>query len=49
MVTDLAERLFDGDVKQMVCHLLDGSEITRADLAELKKLIRDKEKELHNE
>ena len=46
MVTDLANRLFNGDVKQMVCHLLDGSELTHEDLAELKRLIRQKEKEL---
>src|SRR6185503_14757591 len=42
MVTDLADRLFNGDVKQMVCHLLDGSELTPGDLAELKQLIRRK-------
>jgi BlaI family penicillinase repressor len=49
MVTDLADRLFNGDVKQMVCQLLDGSELTSDDLAELKRLIRQKEKELKNE
>ncbi len=49
MVTDLADRLFQGDVTQMVCHLLDGSEITPANLAELKKLIRQKEQELKDE
>ena len=46
MVSDLAERLFAGDIKQMVCHLLDDSELTAADLAELRKLIRQREKEL---
>ena len=46
MVTDLADRLFQGDLAQMVCHLLDGSEVTPESLAELKKLIRRKEKEL---
>jgi predicted transcriptional regulator len=49
MVTDLADRLFNGDVTQMVCHLLDGSEITPESLAELKRLIRQKEKELKDE
>jgi BlaI family penicillinase repressor len=46
MVSDLAERLFSGDIKQMVCHLLDDSELTAEDLAELRKLIRQREKEL---
>jgi BlaI family penicillinase repressor len=46
MVSDLAQRLFAGDIQQMVCHLLDGQEVTREDLAALKKLIRDKEREL---
>ena len=49
MVTDLAHRLFNGDVKQMVCHLLDGSELTSGDLDELKRLIRQKERDLKNE
>ncbi len=49
MVTDLADRLFNGDVTQMVCHLLDGSEVTPQSLAELKRLIRQKEKELKDE
>jgi predicted transcriptional regulator len=49
MVTDLANRLFHGDVKQMVCQLLAGSELTADDLAELKRLIRQKEKELQDE
>lgn len=46
MVSDLAERLFSGDIKQMVCHLLDDSELSAEDLAELRKLIRQREKEL---
>lgn len=49
MVTDLADRLFNGDIAQMVCHLLDGSEITPEDLTELKRMIRQKEKELKDE
>jgi BlaI family penicillinase repressor len=46
MVSDLAERLFSGNIKQMVCHLLDDGELTAEDLAELRKLIRQREKEL---
>ncbi len=42
MVTDLAERLFAGDVTKMVSHLLDGCEIDAAELARLKALIRAK-------
>lgn len=49
MVTDLADRLFQGDITEMVCHLLDGSEVTPENLAELKKLIRQKEQELKDE
>jgi len=48
MVTDLAERLFAGDVTQMVCHLLEGCEAGRDDLKQLKKLIRQKEQELRD-
>ncbi len=48
MVTDLAERLFAGDVTQMVCHLLEGCETGREDLTQLKKLIRQKEQELRD-
>jgi predicted transcriptional regulator len=46
MVSDLAERLFQGDVAEMMCHLLDGCEVSPAELARLKKLIRDKEREI---
>ena len=49
MVSDLADRLFHGDVAQMVCHLLDAREVTAENLAELKQLIRQKEKELKDE
>ncbi|MGQ0637346.1 MAG: BlaI/MecI/CopY family transcriptional regulator [Planctomycetaceae bacterium] len=45
MVTDLAERLFGGDVTLMVSHLLDGCDISPAELARLKALIRRKEQE----
>lgn len=46
MVNDLADRLFGGSVKQMVCHLLDDGDLTADDLAELRKLIRIREKGL---
>lgn len=49
MVTDLADRLFDGDVTQLVCQLLEGRNVTREDLGELKKLIRQKERELSDD
>jgi predicted transcriptional regulator len=48
MVTDLANRLFQGDITQMVCHLLEGSSVTREDLVELQQLIRQKDKELQD-
>ena len=48
MVKDLAQRLFAGDVTQMVSHLLEGCEAGREELAELKKLIRQKEQELRD-
>jgi len=48
MVTDLADRLFSGDVSQLMCSLLDGCEVSTDELARLKKLIRDKEKELRH-
>ena len=46
MVSDLANRLFDGDVAEMMCHLLDGCDVSTEELARLKKLIRDKEREI---
>ncbi len=46
MLTDLADRLFAGDVTDLVCCLLDGVDVSSHDLAELKKLIRRKEQEL---
>jgi predicted transcriptional regulator len=45
MVADLAQRLFSGDVTLMVSHLLDGCELSNAELARLKALIRKKEQE----
>ncbi len=46
MVADLAGRLFHGDVTEMVSHLLDSADISAAELKRLKKLIREKEKEI---
>jgi len=48
MVNDLATRLFQGDVTEMVSHLLDGSEISADELARLKRLIRSKEREVQD-
>ena len=45
MVADLAERLFAGDVTEMVNHLLDGLDVSPEELTRLKTLIRQKEKE----
>ena len=45
MVTDLARRLFAGDVTLMVSHLLDGCEVSPQELARLKALIQQKERE----
>lgn len=49
MVSDLAERLFQGDVTEMMCSLLDGRDVTPEELTRLKKLIRDKERELRDD
>ncbi len=49
MVSDLADRMFQGDRAQLVAHLLAGEDITTDELARLKKLVRDKEKELRDE
>lgn len=48
MVSDLTERLFQGDVSLLMCSLLDGCEVSPDELTRLKKLIRDKEKEIRN-
>ena len=49
MVSDLAERLFQGDVTELMCALLDGRDVTPEELTRLKKLIRDKERELRHD
>ena len=45
MVEDLTERLFHGDVTELVNHLLTAREITPDDLARVKELIEAHEKE----
>lgn len=49
MISDLAQRLCEGDVTQLVCHLLDEVSVSREELAAIKKLIRQKEQELNDE
>lgn len=49
MVSDLAQRLCAGDITQLVCHLLDECDVSRAELTALKKLIRQKEQELNHD
>ena len=44
MVSDLASRLFSGDLEEMVSHLLDARDVTPEELARLKSLIRKKER-----
>ena len=48
MVSDLADRLFQGDLTEMVSQLLDGCEVTAEELSRLKKVIRQKEQEAKN-
>ncbi|MFO1020008.1 MAG: BlaI/MecI/CopY family transcriptional regulator [Planctomycetales bacterium] len=43
MMNDLAEKLFAGNVTEMVCHLLDNSEVSAEELARLQDLIRRKQ------
>ncbi len=43
MVSDLASRLFAGDLTEMVSHLLDSRKVSPDELARLKALIRQKE------
>src|SRR4029077_15919655 len=39
MVGELTERLFDGDVTQLVQHLLNGADVSPGDLAKIRKMI----------
>lgn len=48
MISDLASRLSRGDVTELVCHLLDECDVTREELTQLKKLIKQKEQELNH-
>ena len=49
MVSDLATRLFAGDVSEMFCHLLAECDVSREELSRLKKLIRQKEQKLKDD
>ena len=44
MVTELTERLFDGDAAALVHHLLSARAVKAGDLARMKKLIESAEK-----
>jgi BlaI family penicillinase repressor len=44
MVADLAERVFGGDITQMVSHLLDECDVQPEELARLKAMIDEAEK-----
>src|SRR5690349_9955624 len=39
MVGELTERLFDGDVTQLVQHLLNGADVSPGDLAKIRAMI----------
>jgi BlaI family penicillinase repressor len=45
MVADLVERLFAGDVTELVSHLLDECDVTADELSKLKELIRQRERQ----
>ncbi len=45
MVADLTQRLFEGDITALVSHLLTEQEIDRKELARLRRLIAEREKE----
>ena len=45
-VTDVVERVFAGDASAMVNHLLREGEFDPADLADLKRMIAEKERDL---
>lgn len=49
MISDLTQRLFAGDITQIVCHLLKERDVSREELSALKALIRQKEKELSDD
>jgi predicted transcriptional regulator len=43
MVSDLTERLFDGDVAALMTHLLSGREVSSGDMERIKQLIAEHE------
>lgn len=45
MVSDLMERLFGGNVTEMMSHLLDENDVSREELTRLKDLIARKEQQ----
>ncbi|MCA8990568.1 MAG: BlaI/MecI/CopY family transcriptional regulator [Planctomycetaceae bacterium] len=45
MLTDLTERLFRGDVTDLLCTLLDGCEVSGEELQRLKQIIAERQKE----
>lgn len=49
MVGGLVERLFGGDVTAMVSHLLGASRVDPADLARVKELIEQKQRDLESD
>ncbi|MCA9044167.1 MAG: BlaI/MecI/CopY family transcriptional regulator [Planctomycetaceae bacterium] len=48
MLTDLTERLFRGDVTDLLCTLLDGCEVSGEELQRLKQIIAERQKEQDN-
>ena len=49
MVNDLVKRLFHGDITEMVSQLLGTSNVTPEVIANLKKMIRQREQELNDD
>jgi BlaI family transcriptional regulator, penicillinase repressor len=50
MIGELAERLFDGDVAEVMSHLLTGRDVSPGDLERMKRLLNQhaQEKERHH-
>lgn len=49
MVTDLSRRLFQGNLTELVRHLLDDEAVSPDELESLRKLIRQKEREARDD
>ena len=49
MVSDLVDRLFEGNLTAMVTHLLDEGDVSREELSRLKDLIARKEQEVQRD